>query len=156
MIYNIQEFQNQYITYQDALKFKYTVSWNKTNNNKIVSGYSGFNSFIDYQDLLNRISKIKGRVFFEIIKKCCKAYFDFDKLNITKSALQDFLTEFIFCYNKFFNTTITENEVIVYFRDDNIDQNIIKSVHFIITGFTVDKKLIKKAIETFKLFDGAS
>ena len=151
MIYNIQEFQNRYFTYQDALKFKYTVAWNKTNNNKIVSGYSGFNSFIEYQDLLNRISKIKGRVFFEVIKKNCKAYFDFDKLNITKLALQEFLTEFIFCYNRFFNTTITENEVIVYFRDDNADQNIIKSVHFIITGSTVNKKLIKKAVEYFKL-----
>ena len=152
-MYNIQQFQyhNKNNNYQTALKSKYTIAWDKTNEKRIVKGYCGFNSFIEYLDVINKITKGKNRVFFEIIKTRCKAYYDFDKLNITKPALQDFITQFIIHYNLFFKTAITENELIVYIRDNNEHPNVIKSVHLIITGSIVAKRFIKNSIEYFKL-----
>lgn len=148
MIYNIQDFTNEYIDYQTALKFKYSIAYDKDINGK--KWYNGFNNFIEYQDFLNKIKNIKNRVFYEITKNETKLFFDFDKLNEVSMDITIFINEFINYFNVFFKKLITIDDLQIYNRDDN-ETNKINSLHIIITNFKTNKNIIKYFVSYLKI-----
>ena len=144
---NIQEFQNTYCSYTDALEYKYTIAWDK--NAKGIKWYGGFNSFLEYEDFINKSNKIKTRVFYEVLGKECKAYFDFDKLDTTKEQLNIFIDNFIGYLNELFNINISINELLIYTRTEE-DPNKIDSVHISIINYKFTQQDLKKAVKYFK------
>ena len=150
-ISNIQQFQNTFVSYNDALKFKYTIAWDK--DEKGTKWYNGFNSFVEYEDFLTATKRTNNRVFYEIIGSKCKAFFDFDKLIATKDQLTLFINNFVTKFNALFNLNITKSDLLIYYRHDNSDTitDIYTSIHISVIGYSFSKSQLFIAVNYFKL-----
>lgn len=138
--------------YKIAMQFKYMIAIDKSyynNDKKYYSHFEGFNTMIEYENYI-KLNKTAKRISYEVIKEICKAYFDFDKINITKNEFNEFLTLFIQYFNKFFKTSITINDLLIYYRK-NINSPTLTSIHIIVLNMKFEKKQIQIAIEYFKL-----
>lgn len=137
--------------YLKAKNGKYSLAINITENG--VNNYQGFKSFYEVETLLNNVknANIKRKCLFEVIKtdKEVKPYFDIDKSSFTRDKYEEFLNEFILYFNRFFNTEITINDILVYIRDDK-DSNIIKSSHIIVLNHKINYKVIPNFIKYFE------
>ena len=151
---NIQEYQNNDATYKKGINCKYSIAWDKQyNNDQITKYFNGFDSFILYEDFLNKLKDkskgtIKNRIFYEIIKDDCKAYFDFDTLETTQDLFNIFIEDFISYFNIFFNLTLNIDDFLIFYRKSTENTEIINSIHIIVKG----QKIIKHQIKLFILF----
>jgi hypothetical protein len=137
--------------YLKAKNRKYALAINITENG--VNNYQGFNTFYEVETLLNNVknANIKRKCLFEVIKtdKDVKPYFDIDKSSFTREQYAEFLNEFILYFNRFFNTEITINDILVYNRDDK-DDDIIKSSHIIVLNYKINFQVIPNFIKYFE------
>ena len=148
-ILNVEFPSNNYAKSKNA---NYTMAINTTS--KGVNNYRGFDTFFEFEDLLNNVKKsnIKRKCLFEVIKttRDIKPFFDVDKANFTPDEFKIFLNVFIEQYNRFFKTQITLTDLLVYIRDDTSTPNIIKSSHIIINNHKLNIKLIPVFIDFFE------
>lgn len=137
--------------YLKAKNGKYALAISITENG--VNNYQGFKTFYEVETLLNNVknANIKRKCLFEVIKtdKDVKPYFDIDKSSFTREQYAEFVNEFILYFNRFFNTEITINDILVYNRDDK-DDDIIKSSHIIVLNYKINFQVIPNFIKYFE------
>lgn len=146
---NIQQYQNNHISYHEAMKMKYSVAWDK--DEKGTKWYNGFASLVGFEKLLEKIPKITNRVFYEIIGNTCKAYFDFDKMAATRSEIDACMIQLVIFFNKIFNQSITQDDLLIYYRYDSECPLVIKSIHVSVMNCCYKKIELKMAVYYFKL-----
>jgi hypothetical protein len=148
--------------YLKQIAFNYTLAVGI--NDAGANNYKGFNSFIEYSQFLE-LSKLIPcrRCLFEVIKTKhhVKPYFDIDKSNMTTDEYKIFIEQFIISFNHFFSSSITMNDTLIYFRDDNDKKNIVSSSHLIVNNCKITYSHIKKFVKYYellydiKIFDSA-
>lgn len=136
--------------YETALKSKYTMSKNSQYEDKIINKYRGFNSIIEVEDFIKSIANMKQKVYYEIIKNNgSKFYFDIDKVELTHKEFDEYLNDFIIAFNIYFKLKITIDDLLIYYRDDKKNIDIITSSHIIIKGYNSTKKIMKLFLSYF-------
>jgi hypothetical protein len=140
------------ILYKEAISKKYTLAKDCEYNNEIIKKYRGFNSLLDVKRFIMQIKKFKFKNYYEVITGgYSKFYFDFDKVSLSKEDLMNNLNFFLEYFNLFFHQNITEDDILIYHRDDKENIEFINSFHFIILKFNATRTTMKNFIEFLKL-----
>jgi len=141
--------------YTEAIKYPFTLAKNSLYEEKIINKYRGFNSYIEMEHFIKSISLMKQKVYFEVLTNdITKPFFDMDKLELTKELFNEYINEFIIAFNTYFNQTIILDDLLIYYRDDKENKNVITSSHIIIKSFNTTRHIIKYFLIFFnKLLD---
>ncbi len=141
----------------DLLACKYVKNvintYNKTNKHKYKNDYvlsidkneknaKFFILFNTINEMIKFIEENKYKNLYEIITKdIVKPYFDIDykKDYTTKAKINIFIKQLKTEFNKFFNKSITENDILTYTKHDKDDNDKITSIHIIINGVMISK-----------------
>ena len=146
MVHTILNVKFPSSNYHNALKNKYAIAINLTKDG--ANNYKGFDTIHEITDLLDNVknSSIKRKCLFEVIKtrKAVKPYFDIDKSNLTKAQFDEFIETFIANFNRFFDVSISLNDILIYARDEKTG-GIIGSSHIIV----YKHKILFKKIQDF-------
>lgn len=140
----------KYKNYQEAIKLNYVLAIQTKPDGSCA--YKGFNVLQDGEPIYEK-SKIteydNQKSLFEVIntKKWVKPYFDGDKVNLTRTEFNLFLDKFIHDFNIYYRTSITINDILIYYRDDNTTE-LITSFHIIVSK----RKIYFNNILNFILF----
>ncbi len=149
--FNTEDQFNQ--NYTDAIQCPYTLAKNAMHDNKIINKYRGFHSFIEMENFIKSISQMKQKVYFEVLTDdYTKPFFDIDKSNLSFEEYDRFIDEFIGAFNIFFKTNILKPELLIYYRDDNKNKNIITSSHIIVTKYNTSRNNIKLFLTYFNKY----
>jgi hypothetical protein len=162
MIQNLTQLNQKHQQY-DLIKsdihnnISYGIAWDisigDTNNKK---RYYSCRNYTEYEDIVRRINRykmnenkekefdIKQRIYYEIIGKQFKPHFDIDiKTDCDKVTEYQFnlfiKNEFIPYFNRFMNTNITYDDILIYTRT----KWFLSSVHIIIKNLQTNAKTIK-------------
>ncbi len=163
MIYNLTELHTKtqpYKTFATEAENNlcYAIAWDGEGATK---RYHSFTNFGDFERVVSRINKckntdnnrvfdIKQRIYYEIIGKMCKIFFDLDPektIHITKYEFDSFIkTDFIHFFNQFMQTNITYDDILIFSRDNTSDI-YISSIHIIVKSLQINKYDIPTFLE---------
>ena len=163
MIYNLTDLHAKPQYYKSFDKdiennLCYCIAWDGEGSSK---KYYSFKDFYDFERIINRINKykiannnkefdIKQRIYYEIIGKMCKVYFDIDikdeNVKITNYEFECFVkNEFIPYFNRFMNSNISYDDLLIFSRKQSVVY--ISSIHIIVKPLQINKYKIKEFLE---------
>jgi len=159
MIYNLTDLHSKNQNYNTICNdindnLLYAIAWDGEHDTK---KYYSFKDYVDFESIIKRINRkknneheVKQRIYYEIIGKKCKAYFDIDikddNVKITNYDFDLFVKDiFIPYFNAFMKSNICYDDLLIYTRKHSIVY--ISSIHIIVKNYQIHKTEIKEFLK---------